>query len=293
LWGEIDGTGLQGLFTCSSSFHVASCRLVSTDVLQQQPKHKQQQQQQQHQQQQQDTFAQNIGKKYILFQQQQQQQQQQVVTLALYNIHTWNLLSPWPHKPDKCLLPTHLSLVESEESTVRFKKLFGASFKHFDGNSTTHPEASVQRSYVYLSSFNKSAFLPLKPHEQMIKGASYVVSTCHRGKHQPLREDVTSALQLKFRVDSLGKCHPTPRRDDTVVLKSGKTALESLQVCSPLHTRMYMRTCMHQLTNTHKQTNFRYQHKQAAIAHYLFHLAFENFVEPGYVTEKVHTHIHS
>ena len=161
-------------------------------------------------------------------------------------------------------MTTDLTMAESEESTKRFRKLF-SSFSSFDGNSTTSPHSSVQRSYV--TSLNITAFLPLKPYAKLIKGGAFVASTCHRGKDTTNREDIVAQIDKHFRVDSLGKCKKTLSRNDTVALKHGKTALESLLL------------------------------KQSAISNYLFYLAFENTIEPGYVTgmylppHSVHQHI--
>ena len=177
------------------------------------------------------------------------------VTVALYNIHTWSTLSRFPYAPDMCRLQTDLTMAESEESFKRFRRLFTSSFPLFDGNSTTSPYASVQRSYV--TSLNVSAFLPLRPFQALIRGSAYVASTCHRGKDTTNREQVVAQLDKAFRVDSLGKCKKTRARNDTVALRHGKTALDTLLM------------------------------KQRAISHYMFYLAFENTIEPGYVTEKV------
>jgi Glycosyltransferase family 10 (fucosyltransferase) C-term len=179
----------------------------------------------------------------------------QPVTVALYNIHTWSTLSRFPHAPDVCRLPTDLTMAESEESFKRFRRLFTSSFPLFDGNSTTSPYASVQRSYV--TSLNVSAFLPLKAFRALIRGSAFVASTCHRGKDTTNREQVVAQLDTVFRVDSLGKCKKTRARNDTVTLRHGKTALDTLLM------------------------------KQRAISNYMFYLAFENTIEPGYVTEKV------
>jgi len=147
--------------------------------------------------------------------------------------------------------------VESEESTVRFRRLFSASFPGFDGNSTTHPTATIQRSYIGTGIFNASTFIPLRAFGSLIQGAAFVASTCHRGRNAPKREEVVTALQKLYRVDSLGKCHKSPPRPDMVKLEMGRTALETLRL------------------------------KQHAISKYLFYLAFENNIEPGYVTEKI------
>lgn len=92
-----------------------------------------------------------------------------VITLQLANIHSW-----WEkqrsHKPAICELPTNLTMIESEESRVRFNYLFEPSFKWFDGSSTTHPSSSVQRVYVdsYMDDLNVS--MPLNNFTSLVKG---------------------------------------------------------------------------------------------------------------------------
>ena len=234
LWGEVDGSALQGKFECRDVSGL--CEVISTDA---HLKGK-------------DDIMGNVRAKF------QRYALPEAITVGLYNIHTWGPKSSWPHYPDVCALPTLLTIAESEESTVRFRKLFSASFSGFDGNSTTHPTATVQRSYIGTGIFNSSFFIPLRPFAKMIPGAAYVASTCHRGRSAPKREEVVTALQPLYRVDSLGKCHKsTPAKPDAVKLKMGRNALETLRL------------------------------KQEAISQYLFYLAFENNIEAGYVTEKV------
>lgn len=126
---------------------------------------------------------------------------------------------------------------------------------HYDGNSTTSPYSSVQRTYF--SGLNESEFLPVKPFSQLINGASFVASTCHKGEGTTKRTSVVVQLQKHFRVDSLGRCHTTRHIPEGIVLRSGRNAQENLKF------------------------------KQAAISNYLFYCAFENTYEAGYVTEKV------
>jgi hypothetical protein len=99
-------------------------------------------------------------------------------TVSLYNIHYLHQ-SLRKTQPDRCLLPTNLTIAESEESSVRYGFLFGVSFRNFDGYSTISPESTIPR--VYPQAFlNSSEFLPLKPFEKLIRGASYVASDCHK-----------------------------------------------------------------------------------------------------------------
>ncbi len=175
--------------------------------------------------------------------------------MSLYNVHTWGTITKWPHPPDTCQLPTTLTMVESEESHTRFSKLFQASFSHFDGNSTTSPFSSVQRTYF--EGLQTVDLLPPKPFSTLIRGASFVASTCHKAEGTTKRISVMHQIQARFRVDSLGKCQHTKHIPEGVSLGVGATPGESLRL------------------------------KQKAIAHYLFYLAFENSHERGYVTEKV------
>lgn len=265
LWGEVDGSAIQGNFTCPSGLNsnnnrnsnrkyvrdfaaenaVSSCEIVSSDA------------KSDHLNNLQDKFNQRISdiNRY------------NKVVVALYNIHTWGSYSKWPHAPSQCAIgragggegtgaaQRAFTLAESEESHGRFGKLFTNSFRWFDGNSTTSPFSSIQR--VYFRGFNESEFLPLKPFDALIKGATFVASTCHRAEGTTKRVSIVAQLEKKLRVDSLGKCHHTPTGPEGIRLGSGATALEALRL------------------------------KQSAISHYMFHLAFENTYERGYVTEKV------
>lgn len=223
-WGEVDGSALQGNFSCS-----IPCRLHSSDTK--------------------DSFMDTVKKKFDLL---NSGGRANAITVSMYNIHTWKMLAPSPYRPDKYSLPTTLTVAESEESHGRFKHLFDTSFPHFDGWSTTHPQASIRRYYI--RGLNSTDFLPMPPYRSLVKGAAYVASTCHRGSK---RDSVVKELSQHIRVDSLGKCLKTPPREGSAVLLEGRTPLESLQL------------------------------KQKALSRYMFYLAFENTKEPGYVTEKV------
>lgn len=226
LWGEVDGSALQGAFECGR----INCTLISSDSK--------------------TNFLETLKLKYF----EEVAKHSRSVTVAMYNVHTWKTLAKWPYQPS-CDLPTDLTMVESEESYSRFKSLFDNAFSNFDGNSTTHPMSSVQR--VYIRNLNESQFLPLKTFSSLIQGATFVASTCHRGHGAVKREIFVEKIAKRFRVDSLGKCMHTPTGPEGIVLGDGKTALESLLL------------------------------KQKAISNYMFYLAFENSIEPGYVTEKV------
>jgi hypothetical protein len=184
-----------------------------------------------------------------------------VITVGLYHIHTWVTISKGPqHKPDKLLLPTFYTMAESEESSVRFKALFDRTFKWFDGYSTTHPTSTVPR--FYFRGWNQSEFISSKPFHQLVQGAAFVASTCHRGDWQSKRQNVVKELRNFIRVDGLGRCLHTPSIPEGFVLPpklpgQGTTEAEHLQM------------------------------KRQVISNYMFYFAFENSNEPGYVTEKV------
>jgi hypothetical protein len=91
-------------------------------------------------------------------------------------------------------------MAESEESTLRFKKLFTSSFPLYNGNSTTNPLSSVQRTYAtYVNAratssafgaevgggsgssgvFSVKDLQPVVLFSQKLSAAAYVASTCH------------------------------------------------------------------------------------------------------------------
>lgn len=237
LWGEVDGSALQGNFSCFVKDPRSSCELVSSDAIASKANLL--------------TYLNDkMESKHInIF------NARKVITVSLYNIHTWITLSKKPYGPDKDTLKTTLTMAESEESHNRFHKLFTTSFPHFDGYSTTHPESTVPRAYF--RGWSSIQLLPLRSFQELIKGGTFVASTCHRSGDGLKRMNYVKELMQYFRIDSLGKCMHTTHIPEGIVLHTGSTAGESLTL------------------------------KQQALSHYLFHLAFENTVERGYVTEKV------
>jgi hypothetical protein len=225
-WGEIDGSAVQGDFKCSG---LIKCEVFSSDCASQLPQ--------------------------CLYEKFQRSAVEHDVLVSMYHIHTWGTLSTWPHAPSSCVIPAHYTVAESEESHGRFHKLFGSSFAYYDANSTTSPYSTIPRTYF--TGLNASTFLPMKPFSQLIQGAVFVASTCHRGEGTTKRVSVVTQMQSHFRVDSLGRCHTSRNLPEGVTLGHSFNAQE--------HLRM----------------------KQRAINNYLFYCAFENTYERGYVTEKV------
>lgn len=177
-------------------------------------------------------------------------------TMSLYNVHSlWERKRE--HHPAICELRTSVTMVESEESKVRYGHLFGPSFKNFDGYSTTSPSSHLQRVYheVFL---NETDFIENKPFAKMVKGASYVASDCHKRDAANANRDnvVLSIRDQDFRVDGLGRC-----------------------LRSPIGPEGY------ELPKT-RDTRYNLQIKRDVISNYMFNMAFENSLEPGYVTEK-------
>jgi len=210
LFGETDGSVLQGPFKCPADSHGNSskCEIVSTDLGVSGPQ-----------------LMPNLADKY------RKKAQRDAITVGLYSIHSWSA-SAWPHYPDRCSLPTLLNVAESEESHGRFHQLFAAAFPGYDGNSSTHPLSTIPRSYV--QEFKMQDVLPLAPFATKLKAAAYVASTCHAGPHsRPLREILVSRLEKQFRIDSLGKCHrtvSTTSHPGMPALASGKTDAETLRL---------------------------------------------------------------
>ena len=132
-----------------------------------------------------------------------------VIDVSVYNIHSWYERTK-EHSPAFCEVPTLLTLAESEESRVRYHGMFDASFKNFDGYSTTHPHSNVQRAYE--SAFLKeSQFIndgKMHNFSSLIKAASYVAGDCHRRDNANSNRDhvVYEIRKAGFRVEGLGRC---------------------------------------------------------------------------------------
>jgi hypothetical protein len=180
-----------------------------------------------------------------------------LTTLSLYNIHTlWEKTRST--QPAICELPTNLTMAESEEAWVRYSYLFDPAIKHFDGFSSTHPKrSSIQRVYkeAYL---RENELFPIVNFTTLVKGASYIASDCHRRDTANANRDhiVQLIRNLGFRIDGLGRCMSSPTGPEGIALP---------------------RT---------RDTRYNLHLKKQVIGKYMFHMAFENSIEDGYVTEK-------
>ena len=175
LWGETDGTALQGNFPCglfstknvSSVVQLGRCELISsvipTPIPSQLLGNKNSN----------GDFADFMQSKLEHYNKNVFRASRLTTTVSMYNIHTWGTISKWPHAPDKVRLNTTFTLAESEESSSRFSKLFHTSFPHFDASSTTSPFSTIQRTYF--SGLNASDFLPMKAFHSLIKGESITI----------------------------------------------------------------------------------------------------------------------
>jgi hypothetical protein len=173
----------------------------------------------------------------------------ELLMVGVYHIHSLYQTTRLLY-PSNCDVNVNLTMATTEESNARFKHLFSA-FGHFDGTAITSPSASVQRIYAeaYL---NESTLLPITQNvSSLVKGASFVAHNCHSS-----RNGVVDELRKKgFRVDGLGRCMRNGNPDG-IALHHSRSTEENLH------------------------------NKRQTIGRYMFNMAFENVVEPGYVTEK-------
>lgn len=175
------------------------------------------------------------------------------ISVGMYNIHHWwskgrRKTHPMPYH----LFPTNLSIVESEESRgFHGTKRFDSTFPNFDAFSTTNPKSPIQR--VYIDAYMKYYRPNMLPNHDMIPGGSFVVQDCREGfPNESGRFRVVQQLRdHNTRVDGLGKCLAS--NPDNIKISDSNSDFES---------------------------------KRTAISKYMFHMAFENTLEEGYVTEK-------
>ena len=181
-----------------------------------------------------------------------------VVTVAVFHVHSLKekLNSRYPLN---CDWRTNLTMGCSEESGIRYGHLYNSTFPNFDGYSTYHPLASVQR--IQKTAFFKEDELRPNPHNfsYLIKAGSYVAKDCHTkggDKANSNRDGVVFALrQAGFRIDGLSKCMKS-QTPEGVYLPKTHDNVQNLLL------------------------------KREAIARFMFNMAFENSIEDGYVTEK-------
>ena len=191
------------------------------------------------------------------------------ITVGLYNVHQWENRHRKYHRDGFmkpfCGLRTELAMIESVESHARFThSLFRHSFHNFDGNATTSKAlSSVQRTYseAYMEEalFRSS----VRARKDLISGASFIASNCHPSFWGNKRNGVVLAMrEAGFRVDGLGGCLST------------KNNLDPHGQPVEIPPRPLNIGLLHEA-------------KMEPLSRYMFHLAFENTIEEGYVTEKI------
>jgi Glycosyltransferase family 10 (fucosyltransferase) C-term len=174
------------------------------------------------------------------------------ISVGVYNIHFWwSKAHRKTHPMRYSKFPTNLSIVESEESRGYHSRRFDTTFPNFDAFSTTNPVSPIQRFYIdaYMRQFRHKIVL----NRDMIPGGSFVAQDCREGSPNESKrfKIVLSLRQLGIRVDGLGGC---------LELNPDKVDIS--------------------------KSNSDFESKRSAISRYLFHMAFENTLEIGYVTEK-------
>ena len=193
-----------------------------------------------------------------------------LITVSVYNIHSW-LEKQREYGPATCELPSTLTIAESEESRVRYHKLFDPSFKLFDGFSTTHPSSSITR--VYESAYlNASQFINegmMHNFSTLIKAAAYVAGDCHKRDNANSNRDavVLKIRKAGFRVEGLGKCLHTVNPEGTFRQKL-KTS-ESVEVHHLTVTQVQLSQCtLFQLCVTSRSGKIPYE--IGILCHFLF-----------------------
>jgi len=174
-------------------------------------------------------------------------------TISVYNVHS--LWESTKGCQPICRLNTNLTLVESMESQSRYGDLFDCAFKNFDGWSTTNPASSVPRVYDELN-ISKNDLREQLKFNSLIKGASYVASDCHkRDGANSNRDGIVQQLRdAGFRVDGLSKCMHSVVPEGIILSRARDQGSKQVKI--------------------------------DAISRYMFNMAFENSIEPGYVSEK-------
>ena len=178
------------------------------------------------------------------------------LTLALFNVHSlWDKFRS--HHPINCDWKTNLTMACSEESGVRYNHIFNHSFPNFDGYSTNHPSASVQRIHKIAYFTENDINVHLYNFSYLIKAASYVAKDCHhKDTANANRDGIIHQIRLHgFRIDGLSKCMHSQNLEGITLQNSGDTV-----------------------------TNLAL--KREVISRFMFNMAFENSLEDGYVTEK-------
>jgi len=191
------------------------------------------------------------------------------VSVSLYNYATLTGTANRNRavEPQCKRLPTLLTMVESEGN---YPLDFQAVSDRFDGTTFLSSLSSVKRyntqAYLDRNLFLHRNYSQLKPFNSLLKASAYVSGHCLRSgpgggfmKRNSARDNVVKMMrQMGMRVDGLGKCLRSkdgPRQN----MLSGRT----------------------------NDTFNDLIKKRKAISNYLFYLAFENQIEPWYVTHLV------
>ena len=157
----------------------------------------------------------------------------------------------WKNETNICHLMPNLTIVSTREAMSNYH--FYNISKYFDGIASTNPNDDVQ--FTYWKPVNKEQLYPLRKFNDLIKGGSYVASACNYLDGHKARNNIIKQLRNEgIRVDGLGQC---------------------------LHTSFNLEN-----NNNSIHKNKTIEAKLEAQSKYMFYFAFENTIEPGYVTEK-------